>query len=232
MLRLKGFSFTASAMKVHERGRAQKQIQKKLYEFSTFPFPSSARADGRIMDSFLDSFWMAAAASFVKSNIVVVNAGGKQFPAPRIVLTSYSGYFRSVLAGGTGNIDLPTVPSEYFSILLAGMQMGGTFDGLLTISNVYQILLYSQLLQIPLAVASCRNFISIVYYQYATPTPTTTPTPTPILKPIPSKPFLPQLPEKASKADLKSSTSEKTFSFLAKSKKGTLINGKRLLPLL
>ena len=49
-----------------------------------------------------------------------------------------SGYFKSILLqqGPSSSVTLPTVPAEYFAILLTGMH-SGSFG--LTSDNVYQV---------------------------------------------------------------------------------------------
>ena len=158
--------------------------------------------------SFLDldgsSFWMAACMAAARLTSakpvvnVVIHAGGKPFPSNKALLSTYSGYFKSVLNETSTTINLPTIPHEYFSILLAGMQTGGNFESLLNVTNVYQVLLYAQLLQIPTAISNCRNFISKLYLAsmnliqepQLTPAATQLYQPQPkVIKPIPNKPI-------------------------------------------
>ena len=101
---------------------------------------------------------------------IIISAGGKVFPARKATLSHQSQYFKSALDESvvTGrppihNINLPTIPHEYFSILLAGMNTNGNYTPLLTTENVYQVLLYSQLLQIPNSISQCREFIADLY---------------------------------------------------------------------
>ena len=49
---------------------------------------------------------------------VVVHVEGKTFPANKTLLSQHSGYFRAVLSQSTTSLILPTVPAEYFTLLL------------------------------------------------------------------------------------------------------------------
>ena len=96
---------------------------------------------------------------------IIVFAGGKPFPSNKMMLSQQSEYFNAAFQESQfrtdntdkpsqiSNINLPTIPCEYFSILLSGMHNAGNFKSLLNTDNVYQVLLYSQLLQIPACVS-------------------------------------------------------------------------------
>ena len=101
---------------------------------------------------------------------IIVCAGGKAFPSNKDLLSNQSEYFNNVLNENgvsnmqpPNNINLPTIPHDYFAILLAGMHSRGNFRSYLNKENVYQVLLYSQLLQIPNAMSQCREFITDQY---------------------------------------------------------------------
>ena len=49
---------------------------------------------------------------------VVIHVEGKTFPANKSLLSQHSGYFRAVLNHSTTSLILPTVPAEYFSLIL------------------------------------------------------------------------------------------------------------------
>ena len=49
---------------------------------------------------------------------IVLHVEGKTFPANKSVLSQHSGYFRTVLSPNTTSLILPTVPAEYFALLL------------------------------------------------------------------------------------------------------------------
>ena len=49
---------------------------------------------------------------------VVIHVEGKTFPANKSLLSTHSGYFRAVLSHITTSLILPTVPAEYFSLIL------------------------------------------------------------------------------------------------------------------
>ena len=100
---------------------------------------------------------------------LVVTAGDKAFPVSRDSLAESSGYFGQLLS------QLPTeqrqlsvpdlVPSEYLSLLLASTASEECLGAALTQANVYQILLYAQLLQMPRAAAQCRAFLASLQQQ-------------------------------------------------------------------
>ena len=90
---------------------------------------------------------------------VVLHVEGKTFPANKSVLSQHSGYFRTVLSPNTTSLVLPTVPAEYFALLLASMTSStGTLE--INETNVYQLLLYGQLLQMPAVVIQCKAYIA------------------------------------------------------------------------
>lgn len=87
---------------------------------------------------------------------IVIHVEGKTFPANKSLLTQHSGYFRTVLSPTTTSLILPTVPADYFTLLLASMTSNlEVNDG-----NVYQLLLYGQLLQMPAVVLQCKAYIA------------------------------------------------------------------------
>lgn len=106
---------------------------------------------------------------------IIVFAGGKPFPSNKMMLSQQSEYFKATFLESQfrtentdkpsqiSNINLPTIPCEYFSILLSGMNNAGNFKSLLNTDNVYQVLLYSQLLQIPACVSQSREFLTELY---------------------------------------------------------------------
>jgi hypothetical protein len=96
------------------------------------------------------------------SNIdIIIHVGGRAFPANKVVLMQHSGYFRSVLSATSTSLILPTVPPDYFAILLAAMcSNNASLVPTLTSENVYQLLLYGQLLQMPAIVLQCKAYIS------------------------------------------------------------------------
>ena len=97
------------------------------------------------------------AARFLHPMIdIVIHVDGKTFPANKSVLSQHSGYFRTVLSPSTTSLILPTVPADYFAILLASMSSGIDINE----ANVYQLLLYGQLLQMPAVVLQCKAFIA------------------------------------------------------------------------
>ena len=53
---------------------------------------------------------------------IVLHVEGKTFPANKSVLSQHSGYFRTVLSPNTTSLILPTVPAEYFALLLVKKQ--------------------------------------------------------------------------------------------------------------
>ena len=88
---------------------------------------------------------------------IVIHADGKTFPANKSVLCQHSGYFRAVLSPDTTSLILPTVPADYFALLLSAMA-SNNLD--INDSNVYQLLLYGQLLQMPLVILQCKAYIA------------------------------------------------------------------------
>jgi hypothetical protein len=83
------------------------------------------------------------------------------------VLSQHSGYFRTVLSANTTSLILPTVPAEYFALLLASMTSStGTLE--INETNVYQLLLYGQLLQMPAVVIQCKAYIANHAFMAAT----------------------------------------------------------------
>ena len=106
---------------------------------------------------------------------IIVFAGGKPFPSNKMILSQQSEYFKAAFqedqfrnentdkSAPISNINLPTIPCEYFSILLSGMHTAGNFKSFLNTQNIYQVLLYSQLLQIPACVSQSREFLTELY---------------------------------------------------------------------
>ena len=96
----------------------------------------------------------------------------------------HSGYFRTVLSPTTTSLVLPTVPAEVFGVLLASMASNSGLN--LTEINVYQLLLYGQLLQMPAVVLQCKAYLANLQQQQQQPQPPrpTALTPT-IVRPIP-----------------------------------------------
>ena len=89
------------------------------------------------------------------------------YPANKSVLSQHSGYFRTVLSANTTSLILPTVPAEYFALLLASMTSStGTLE--INETNVYQLLLYGQLLQMPAVVIQCKAYIANHAFMAAT----------------------------------------------------------------
>ena len=92
---------------------------------------------------------------------IVIHVEGKTFPANKAVLSQHSGYFRTILTASTTSLILPTVPAEYFTVLLASMTSTNGHNFLeITQANVYQLLLYGQLLQMPAVVLQCKAYIA------------------------------------------------------------------------
>lgn len=88
---------------------------------------------------------------------VVIHVDGKTFPANKSVLSQHSGYFRTVLSPNTTSLVLPTVPADFFALLLTSM----TSNHLeINEGNVYQLLLYGQLLQMPSVIIQCKAYIA------------------------------------------------------------------------
>ena len=91
---------------------------------------------------------------------IVLHVDGKTFPANKSVLSQHSGYFRTVLSHNTTSLVLPTVPADYFALLLASMTSSNTLMLEINETNVYQLLLYGQLLQMPAVVIQCKAYIA------------------------------------------------------------------------
>lgn len=87
---------------------------------------------------------------------IIIHVEGKTFPCNKALLTQHSGYFRTVLSPTTTSLILPTVPAEYFTLLLASMS--STLE--VNEGNVYQLLLYGQLLQMPAVVLQCKAYLA------------------------------------------------------------------------
>ena len=106
---------------------------------------------------------------------IIIFAGGRPFPSNKAILSQHSEYFKATLQESLykscsseknaqiSNINLPTIPHEYFAILLSGIHSPGNFKELLNAENIYQVLLYSQLLQIPTCVSQSREFLTELY---------------------------------------------------------------------
>lgn len=142
-------------------------------------------------------FWSPLQGLQHPSLDIIINVDGRAFPAHRAVLAEHSGYFKSVLASTSEpSLTLPTVPPDTFALLLSEMYSGVLN---LTASNVYQVLLYAQLLQMPSAVLQCKSFLQTLpspYFGGNLPsTSSNEPSSSKILRPIPSKrPLLPSSP--------------------------------------
>ena len=87
------------------------------------------------------------------------------FPANALVLSAHSGYFRqaiSQLIPGQNRLRVPSViPSDYFGLLISAMYHPQGVLNFLNSENVYQILLYAQLLEMPVATEQCRSFLAL-----------------------------------------------------------------------
>ena len=107
-----------------------------------------------------DSWRLISAATSSNHNFdIIIYVEGKAFPASREVLCRHSGYFRTVLGPTSTSLSLPSVPAEYFGILLASLYTNCMTLGL-SDDNVYQVMLYGQLLQMPAVVLKCNAYIA------------------------------------------------------------------------
>ena len=98
----------------------------------------------------------------------------------------HSGYFRTVLTPTTTTLVLPTVPADIFSILWTSMASNSGLN--LTETNVYQLLLYGQLLQMPAVVLQCKAYLTSLQQQVQQPQqPLRPPITSTIVRPIPNK---------------------------------------------
>ncbi|XP_075218341.1 uncharacterized protein LOC142323072 [Lycorma delicatula] len=116
--------------------------------------------------------------------------GSHQFSGHRTVLSSQSGYLKSLLSEpqtadtAQTQILVPNVSPEVFAPLLTFMYTG-YLD--LTPDNIYGVLLATHLLHMPRALDLCRSFL--LQQQHASQLPP----PPPLVKPIPSRKMLPVL---------------------------------------
>ena len=126
---------------------------------------------------------------------LLVTAAGTPIPCNKAALTAGSAYFSAQLELSPPplTIDLPSVPAEVFTKLLACLYTG-KLD--CTADSVYPLFWYAQMLQMPGAVLQCSQFLASL--TSASP-PTTTPCASPpstkpiVVKPIASRgvPLLP-----------------------------------------
>ena len=125
---------------------------------------------------------------------LLVTAAGTPIPCNKAALTAGSAYFSAQLELSPPpiSIDLPSVPAEVFTKLLACLYTG-KLD--CTADSVYPLFWYAQMLQMPGAVLQCSQFLASL----TTPNPPTTPSASPpstkpiVVKPIASRgvPLLP-----------------------------------------
>ena len=101
----------------------------------------------------------------------------------------HSGYFRTVLTPTTTTLVLPTVPADIFSLLWTSMASNSGLN--LTEANVYQLLLYGQLLQMPTVVLQCKAYLTSLQQQQQhvqqPQQPLRPPITSTIVRPIPNK---------------------------------------------
>ena len=111
---------------------------------------------------------------------------GKPYPANKALLMQHSGYFRTVLSPSMTSLVLPTVPSEVFGLLWTSMASNSVLN--INEANVYQLLLYGQLLQMPGVILQCKAYLANLGQQQQPqeqpPMPNITST---IVRPIPNK---------------------------------------------
>ncbi|CAH0388247.1 unnamed protein product [Bemisia tabaci] len=118
----------------------------------------------------------------------------QKFSGHKIILSSQSGYLRSLLATqeAAPEIYITNVNAEIFGILLTFM-----YTGYLNINteNIYSVLLATHLLHMPRALDLCRSFLieQQTLPALLPPTPTTPALPANIIKPIPSRKLLPAI---------------------------------------
>lgn len=97
-------------------------------------------------------------------SLMLVTVDGVTFPVDRDLLSSKSDYFRlaiDLLGPSEQHLVVPLpIPAEYFSHLLASLHSPRGLASILTMENVYNLLVYSQLLQMPTAVAQCKAFLA------------------------------------------------------------------------
>ena len=120
----------------------------------------------------------------------MIHVDGKPFPANKSLLMQHSGYFRTVLTPTTTTLVLPTVPAEIFSLLWTSMASNSGLN--LTETNVYQLLLYGQLLQMPTVVLQCKAYLTSLQQQQQQHVeqpqqPLRPPITSTIVRPIPNK---------------------------------------------
>ena len=88
---------------------------------------------------------------------------GKPYPANKALLMQHSGYFRTVLSPSMTSLVLPTVPSEVFGLLWTSMASNSVLN--INEANVYQLLLYGQLLQMPGVILQCKAYLANLQQQ-------------------------------------------------------------------
>lgn len=92
---------------------------------------------------------------------LIVTAGGERVPIAcnKSALAAQSGYFSHQLSlpSCPNAVDLPSVPADIFRLLLLFIYTG-QLD--VTEENVYQLVWYAQMLQIPRALLHCSHFLS------------------------------------------------------------------------
>ena len=120
----------------------------------------------------------------------MIHVDGKPFPANKSLLMQHSGYFRTVLTPTTTTLVLPTVPADIFSLLWTSMASNSGLN--LTETNVYQLLLYGQLLQMPTVVLQCKAYLTSLQQQQQQHVqepqqPLRPPITSTIVRPIPNK---------------------------------------------
>ena len=117
---------------------------------------------------------------------LLVTAAGTPIPCNKAALTAGSAYFSAQLELNPPplTIDLPSVPAEVFTKLLACLYTG-KLD--CTADSVYPLFWYAQMLQMPGAVLQCSQFLaSLTSPNPPPPTPSASP---PSTKPIVVKPI-------------------------------------------
>ena len=125
---------------------------------------------------------------------LLVTAAGTPIPCNKAALTAGSAYFSAQLELSPPplNIDLPSVPADVFTKLLACLYTG-KLD--CTAESVYPLFWYAQMLQMPVAVLQCSQFLASL----TSPNPASPPSASPpctkpiVVKPIASRgvPLLP-----------------------------------------
>ena len=117
---------------------------------------------------------------------LLVTAAGTPIPCNKAALTAGSAYFSAQLELSPPplTIDLPSVPAEVFTKLLACLYTG-KLD--CTADSVYPLFWYAQMLQMPGAVLQCSQFLASL--TSPNPPPTTPSASPPSTKPIVVKPI-------------------------------------------